>query len=140
MDITKYKFWKNRQQFGRVSTLKRMIKKRYERIEQNKSELNKLKIELSFRQKEIQKLTDTFNPKVYFMKKRNRSYYYWRGRVRFWNKNYDFHLGKEEYFKSRSEDFWTEYCKKEFRKRLTQKEIEDYLGSFRKVRRSVSKK
>ena len=132
MDIRKETQRLNRQKFGRILTLNRMINLRQKRINQNKSEINQFESEREQLRKEIHKITQTFEPKVYFMKKKqSKKYIYWKGRVRFWGKDYDFQIGTEEIYKSKSEDYWTEHIRKKFRKTLTIVDVKDYLDSFK---------
>jgi hypothetical protein len=121
---------KEKSVFGRITTLQKMIDKRKERIETNKLEIKEFQKELKFKQKELEKITNTFSPNVSFIKKRNRIYTYYIGRVRFWKKPIEFHIGDESIFKSRSKDYWISNVQKRFRKRLNNKDFKDYLGEY----------
>ena len=127
MDMRKYRHWKDKKLFGRISTLKRMINRRYERIEKNRLEIQQFKKELSGQQKRLKKITDTYYPKVYFKKVKSGKYTYHKGRVRFWGKDYEFHIGSEDVFNSVDTDVWKKNIQQRFRKKLTEEDLRGYL-------------
>jgi len=138
LDLREYKYWIDKRCMSRISTLKRMIDKREERIETNNSEIKKFQRELRLKQRELKKLTDIWeiNPQI---KKPspNSKYKNYRGRVRFWGRDKEFHIGSEEIYKGKSEEYWKDNIRKRFLKELTEDDLKQYLSEKLKV--SLSK-
>ena len=67
---------------GRISTLKRMMEKRKERIINNKRDIWEFQKELDIRQKELKKVVGLWDITPSFKRKRRGKYYYWIGFVK----------------------------------------------------------
>ena len=130
MDMRKYNYWKDRRLLGRIRTLKRMIDNRKKRIETNKLEIEEYQKELILTNKKLKTLTDVYEPNVVIKKVKVGKYDYWRGDVRFFGRDMGFQIGKEEDYKSRSKEYWIKDIQKRFRKKITDKEIEDYIDGI----------
>ena len=130
MDMRKYNYWKDRRLLGRIRTLKRMIDKRKERIELSNIDIENYQKELVLTNKKLKTLTDLYEPNVVIKKVKVGKYDYWRGDVRFFGRDMGFQIGKEEDYKSRSKEYWIKDVQKRFRKKITDKEIEDYISDM----------
>ena len=129
MDMRKYKYWKDKRLFGRIRTLERMIDKRKDRIKQSEEDIQKFKKEMVQVNEKLKTITKLYEPKVVIKQVKNGKYKYWRGDIRFWGKDMGFQIGKDEDYKSRSKEWWIKDVQRRFRKKITDKEIEDYLDS-----------
>ena len=130
MDMRKYNYWRDRRLLGRVRTLKRMIDKRKQRIEQSKIEIENYQKELVLTNKKLKTLTDLYEPNVVIKKVKVGKYEYWRGDVRFFDRDMGFQIGLDEIYESRDKEYWIKDVQKRFRKKITDKEIEDYISDM----------
>jgi len=119
---------KHRQLNGRVTTLKRMLEKRKERIINNKMEIWEIQKELDVRQKELKKVVGLWDIKPSFKRKRRGKYYYWIGFVKLLKRNpSEFQIGTDEIFYGRSKTHWIKKVRERFLKKITEKDFVGYL-------------
>ena len=131
MDMRKYNYWKDRRLLGRIRTLKRMIDKRKQRIEQSKIEIDIYQKELVLTNKKLKTLTDLYEPNVVIKKVKVGKYDYWRGDVRFFGRDMGFQIGSDEIYESRDKEYWIKDIQKRFRKKITDKELEGYIDNIK---------
>ena len=113
---------------GRISTLKRMMDKRKERIINNKRDIWEFQKELDIRQKQLKKVVGLWDIKPSFKRKKRGKYYYWYGYVKFLKKNpKEFHIGTDETFNKNSKTYWIKNVRNRFIKYITEKQLEGYL-------------
>jgi DNA gyrase/topoisomerase IV subunit A len=113
---------------GRVSTLKRMLEKRKERIINNKMEMWEIQKELDVRQTQLKKVVKVWKFTPSFKRKRRGKYYYWIGFVQLLKRNpSEFHIGTDEVFNKNSKTYWINRIRESFLKKITEKDFEGYL-------------
>ena len=83
--------WNGREFLGRERQLQKMIQKRYERIEKNKSEIEEYTKELKQIRDTIKTILDKNQIKIILLKEKTR----YRGKVWWWGKYRFFHLGQK---------------------------------------------
>ena len=113
---------------GRVSTLKRMLEKRKERIINNKMEMWEIQKELDVRQTQLKKVVKVWEFTPSFKRKRRGKYYYWIGFVKLLRRNpSEFQIGTDDIFNGRSKGYWIKNIRERFLKKITEKDLEGYL-------------
>ena len=113
---------------GRISTLKRMMDKRKERIINNKRDIWEFQKELDIRQKQLKKVVGLWDIKPSFKRKKRGKYYYWIGFVKLLKRNpSEFHIGTDEVFYNSSKTYWIKRIRNKFIKNLTETQLEGYV-------------
>ena len=113
---------------GRISTLKRMMDKRKERIINYKRDIWEFQKELDIRQKQLKKVVGLWDIKPSFKRKRRGKYYYWIGFVKFLKKNpKEFQIGTDEIYNKESKTYWIKNVRNRFIKHLTETQLEGYV-------------
>ena len=136
MDLRDFHYWKDKKVIGTISTLKRKIDKRRERIKNNQREIHQFQSELKIKQKELKLSTKIWFVNVYIKKIKSGKYTYYKGRVRFWGRDYEYHIGNEETYMSmikklgekKGKRYWKIQIRNRFIKKLTKDDLEGYLS------------
>ena len=85
-----------RQTIGRQSTLKRMIEKRYQWIQQHKDEIEVLEKEMVVKSLQIRQLKESFNMNPIILYNRGRNKEYVQGKIWWYHKGFGLKKGMKE--------------------------------------------
>lgn len=123
---------REKQCVGRISTLKRMMKKREEWIINYRLEIYSLKKEMEIKQKEYKKILKTQNINPYIEYKRKGKYWYWIGFVRWFGRVEEFQLGNDKKYQNKiknnkGKNVWYGEIRRRFVERLTETQLEGYI-------------